>query len=529
MLTQDLQPVIAVIQGGWSHARVLVVGDVMLDKYVWGQATRISPEAPVPILHVEHRTETPGGAANVAMNLAGLAVRAMVAGFCGGDEDGRQVEGLLKQAGVECRLVKTATAPTISKTRVMSGRQQLLRLDLETKIEACDTAHAKLLSAALELAERADAIILSDYAKGTLTPSLCQQLIQSGRDRGIPVVIDPKGRDFRRYQGATTICPNLQELALALGEPAEDIPALFAVAQAKIASWGVDYLTVTMGERGIAVIRPDSIVHAPARARQVFDVSGAGDTVVAALAAGLACGVPVEMAVKLANLAAGVVVGKVGTVAIQRQEILAELSADLVPQAAGKILDREQLLARLAAWRANNDTVVFTNGCFDLLHLGHIALLEGARREGTRLVVAINSDASVRRLKGLGRPLLEQMQRARLLAALAAVDAVMVFEEDTPLQCILAVHPDVMVKGGDYAEANIVGAREIASWNGRVKIVPLVEGCSTSRLVARMSVPRTEIDGSSCVPRPDPPPPVLHSRGKRAGDPQVASQPPSAR
>ena len=510
MLTQDLQSVIALIQGGWSHARVLVAGDVMLDKYVWGQATRISPEAPVPVLHVEHRTETPGGAANVAMNLAGLAVHAMVAGFCGDDEDGRQVERLLQQAGVECRLVKTATAPTISKTRVMSGHQQLLRLDLETKIETCDTDHAKLLSAMCQLARQADTIILSDYGKGTLTPFLCQELIRAGRDRGIPIVVDPKGRDFRRYQGATTICPNLQELALALNESQDDFPALFALAQSRVASWGVDYLTVTMGERGIAVIRPDSIVHAPARARQVFDVSGAGDTVVATLAAGRACGMPVETAVELANLAAGVVVGKVGTVAIQRQELLVELSADLAPQAEGKILDREQLLARLAGWRANNDTVVFTNGCFDLLHLGHITLLEAARREGTYLVVAINSDASVRRLKGPGRPLLDQMQRARLLAALAAVDAVMVFEEDTPLQCILAVRPDVLVKGGDYAESNIVGAREMATWNGRVKIVPPVEGCSTSRLVARMSVPGSDIARSSGAPRPDPPAAVLH-------------------
>ena len=279
----------------------------------------------------------------------------------------------------------------------------------------------------------------------------------------------------------------MQELALALDQPQEDIQALFAVAQSCLAGWGVDYLTVTMGERGIAILRTESIVQAPARARQVFDVSGAGDTVVATLAAGLASQVPIEAAVKLANLAAGVVVGKVGTVAIQGHELMAELASGGAPPEEGKILDRGQLLTRLAAWRANGDTVVFTNGCFDLLHLGHVTLLEAARREGTRLVVAINSDASVRRLKGSGRPLLGQQERARLLAALRAVDAVVVFEEDTPLECILAIRPDVLVKGGDYVESQVVGGREVATWNGRVKIVPLVAGCSTSTLVEHIA------------------------------------------
>jgi D-beta-D-heptose 7-phosphate kinase/D-beta-D-heptose 1-phosphate adenosyltransferase len=487
VLTQYLQQFIPLIQGEWSPARVLVVGDIMLDKYVWGQVVRISPEAPVPIVRVEHRTETPGGAANVAMNLAGLGVSAMVAGFCGDDEDGRQLEQLLKQARVEHCLVRTAIAPTVSKTRLMSGHQQLLRLDVERKIDATDAAHAELLAAALNLAARADAIILSDYAKGTLTAALCRLLIQAGRKRRIPVLVDPKGQDFLRYQGATTICPNLQELALALNRPPEDIQALFAEAQSCLASWGVDYLTVTMGDPGIAVLRPESIAHAPARARQVFDVSGAGDTVVATLAAGLASRVPIEEAVKLANLAAGVVVGKVGTVAIQGHELMAELASGGAPPEEGKILDRGQLLTRLAAWRANGDAVVLTNGCFDLLHFGHVTLLEAARREGRRLVVAINSDASVRRLKGAGRPLMGQGERARMLAALTAVDAVVVFEEDTPLECILSTRPDVLVKGGDYAESQVVGEREIATWNGRVKIVPLVPGCSTSNLVEHIA------------------------------------------
>ncbi len=486
-MTHNLHSHLSVIRDGWPAIRILVVGDVMLDKYVWGEVNRISPEAPVPILHVRQRTETPGGAGNVAMNLAGLGVDAMVVGLCGDDEDGHRLEQLLTLARVKCSLQKTSPAPTISKTRVMSGHQQLLRLDVESKAGESGLAHPGLLSAASELGATADAIILSDYAKGALTPVLCQALIRLAREHGIPIVVDPKGRDFQRYQGATTICPNLQELAQALNEPQGDIRALLTKAQTRLGSWFVDYLTVTMGERGIAVVRPDSVYAAPAQARKVFDVSGAGDTVVATLAAGLASGMPVETAIRLANLAAGVVVGKVGTAAIQRHELLAELSQDAAAHAEGKILNREQLLAQLAAWRSNGDTIVFTNGCFDLLHLGHVTLLESARREGTRLVVAINSDASVRRLKGVGRPFLGQMERARLLSALAAVDAVVVFDEDTPLEWILAVRPDVLVKGGDYTESNVVGARELAAWQGRVKIVPLVEGCSTSRLVAKMS------------------------------------------
>jgi D-beta-D-heptose 7-phosphate kinase/D-beta-D-heptose 1-phosphate adenosyltransferase len=485
-LIQDLQRALELVQEGWSRLRILVVGDVMLDKYVWGDVERISPEAPVPVVRGMHHTESPGGAANVAMNLAGLGVHTVLAGFAGADDSRTRLEELLQRAGIETRLLETPGLPTTSKTRIIAGHQQMLRLDVEPAGRPAPPACQQLASELAKLAETVDAIVLSDYAKGVLTAPVCRQLIDAGRARKLPVLVDPKGRDFERYAGALTICPNLRELSLAFGKPPDDVQALFRETQARIATLGLEYMTVTMSERGIAVVRPDSVVAVPARARQVFDVSGAGDTVIATLGAALASKLSIETAAELANLAAGVVVGKVGTVPVQRHELLAELSAGLAVHAEQKILDRRQLSARVAAWKSNGDSIVFTNGCFDLLHVGHIALLEEARREGARLVVAINSDDSVRRLKGQSRPLIGQAERARILAAMAAVDAVTIFEEDTPLECIRELRPDVIVKGGDYTETQVVGHLEARAWNGRVKIVPTVKGFSTTSLIAKM-------------------------------------------
>jgi D-beta-D-heptose 7-phosphate kinase/D-beta-D-heptose 1-phosphate adenosyltransferase len=486
-LIQDLQRVLELVQGGWSHLRVLVVGDVMLDKYIWGDVMRVSPEAPVPVVRAARQTESPGGAANVAMNLAHLGVHAIAAGIAGGDQDRTQLDQLLTQAGVEGHLVTTTDVPTTSKTRIIGGHQQMLRLDVETTNSVPQAVYDELIPVLGGLVKRVDAIVLSDYAKGVLTAPVCRQVIEEGRKRGIPVLVGPKGRNFERYAGALTICPNLHELSVAMGEPQNDTQGLFRLAQSRIAELGLEYLTVTMGEHGIAVLRQDSVVQIPACARQVFDVSGAGDTVIATLAAALASGLSIETAAELANLAAGVVVGKVGTAPIERHELLAELSSSMAVHAQEKILDRRQLAGLVAAWRAHGDTIVFTNGCFDLLHVGHIMLLEAARREGTRLVVAVNSDDSTRRLKGRNRPVIRQEERARILAALAAVDAVTVFEEDTPLGCILELRPDVIVKGSQYTASQVVGAREVRSWNGRVKIVPMVAGFSSTSLIARIA------------------------------------------
>jgi D-beta-D-heptose 7-phosphate kinase/D-beta-D-heptose 1-phosphate adenosyltransferase len=298
-------------------------------------------------------------------------------------------------------------------------------------------------------------------------------------------LVDPKSRSFARYQGATAICPNSRELATATGESAEDTGELLAAGQALLSSLDIPWMGVTLSEKGIAILREDSCVHVPAVARQVYDVSGAGDTVTAVLALALASNIDIDTAARLANIAAGIVVSKVGTVPVQRHELLAALSPEIALCMNEKVLPLDRMLMRVAAWRASGQHVVFTNGCFDLLHAGHISLLEKARRMGDRLIVAINTDSSVRRLKGPQRPVVAENERAQVLAALGAVDAVVIFEQDTPLQLILAIRPDVLVKGGDYSEADVIGAREVRAWGGRVELIPIVEGCSTSRLIEK--------------------------------------------
>lgn len=484
-MIQDLHRVIRLIEGDWRNMRVLVIGDVMLDRYIWGEVERISPEAPVPVVHAVHRNERPGGAANVGMNIAGLGARALLFGFCGDDEDGDVLDRRIRDAGVISHLTRVPTHPTTTKLRILSGRQQMLRLDTEQVSGYPAEAYASVLAEFEEALETADAVVLSDYAKGCLTEEVCQSVIRAGIRQGIPVLVDPKQRDFSRYRGATTICPNLSELAAAAGISVKGTDALLLAGRALVSELGLQYLTTTLSEKGIAVLRNDSHWIAPAAARQVFDVSGAGDTVIATLALALASKLEIETAAQLANVAAGIVVGKVGTVPVERDELLTSLMPEIELNAQEKVLTLDPLKFRIAAWRSAGQRVVFTNGCFDLLHIGHITLLENARREGDRLVVAINSDASVHGLKGPTRPIMGEHERGRILAALAAVDAVIVFNEATPLRLINELRPDVIVKGGDYSEDKVVGAAEVRSWGGRVTIVPTVEGFSTTKLIAR--------------------------------------------
>ena len=494
-MIEQLHEVIREIENNWASKRLLVVGDVMLDKYIWGEVARISPEAPVPVVLATHQTEQPGGAANVAMNLARLGAQTCVAGFTGSDENETLLAASLRANGIESILMASEGFPTISKLRILGGRQQMLRLDTERLSPRSQHDYERLLAGVLEKLLGCHAVVLSDYAKGVLTPEVCQQVIQAARKLGIPVLVDPKSADFSRYRGATTICPNLGELTAAARRVAHnldatdldtsDLSAVLAVAEAMVPAFEIEFLSATLGEKGIAMVRPGSRFIAPAAARQVFDVSGAGDTVIAVLALGLASGFQPETAIELANTAAGIVVGKVGTVPVERHELLAALEPQIALHAEDKVLSRQRLLGRVALWRANGERVVFTNGCFDLLHVGHITLIEEARRFGDRLIVAINSDASVSGLKGPGRPIVSERERGRVLAALAAVDAVVVFNEPTPLELIVALRPDVIVKGGDYGVETVVGAREAQSWGGQVKIVPLVEGYSTTRLIEK--------------------------------------------
>jgi D-beta-D-heptose 7-phosphate kinase/D-beta-D-heptose 1-phosphate adenosyltransferase len=483
----DLHAILNLLEGGFGHLKILVVGDIMLDRYIHGEVDRISPEAPVPVLRHAQRYERAGGAANVAMNLAGLGCQTFLAGFWGSDSEQKELATILERASIDTLGVVSSSLPTISKTRIVGRTQQLLRLDIESRDPIPPIELDRLQQRAVELVSKVHAVILSDYAKGALTPALCQAVIHAARSADIPVLADPKTPDFSKYTGATSVCPNLHELALATGIPPHQTDQLLSAARTLLTEHTFEFLTVTMSERGIDVLTPTSTYHSPARAREVFDVSGAGDTVIATLTASLAGGLTLETSVDLANLAAGVVVGKVGTVPIAAHELVHELTPSSNLTATEKILDLDRMRTRVAEWRSSGETIVFTNGCFDLLHVGHITLLEDCRRFGSKLVLGLNADASIRRLKGPTRPIVADRERARVMAALAAVDAVVLFEEDTPLELIHALQPDVLVKGGDYTVDTVVGHEVVLAAGGRVEIVPTVEGFSTTNIVKKLT------------------------------------------
>ena len=486
-MVPDLHAVLGLLEGGFGRLKVLVVGDIMLDRYIVGDVERISPEAPVPVLRHVNRYDRPGGAANVAMNLAGLGCKAMLAGFWGTDAEARALAELMGKTGVDTSGVVEGSLPTISKTRIVGKTQQMLRLDVESREAVPAQEMDALQERVVRLVAEADAVVLSDYAKGALTDKLCEAAIRAARAGGKPVLADPKTRDFGKYAGATTVCPNLGELAAATGVEAFRTDALLKAGEALVAQHRFEYLVVTMSEKGIRVLRPGGDdFYSPARAREVFDVSGAGDTVIGTLAAALAGGLEIETAVELANVAAGIVVGKVGTVPIARHELITELTPSSGYSTSEKVLELEQLQMRVKNWRESGETIVFTNGCFDILHVGHIALLEECRRFGSKLVLGLNADASISRLKGPERPIVKERERARVMAALAAIDAVVMFAEDTPLELIQAIKPDVLVKGGDYSIDTVVGAEDVIAAGGRVEIVPTVQGHSTTNIVNKM-------------------------------------------
>jgi D-beta-D-heptose 7-phosphate kinase/D-beta-D-heptose 1-phosphate adenosyltransferase len=486
----ELHSILNLLEGGFSQLKVLVIGDIMLDRYIHGDVERISPEAPVPVLRHARRYERAGGAANVAMNLAGLGCQTILGGFWGSDGEQAELAAILERAGIDTVGVVSISSPTISKTRIVGRTQQLLRLDIESRDVPTAIEAQRLHDRATELVAKVNAVVLSDYAKGALSAALCETIIRAARTAGVPVLADPKTSDFSKYTGATTVCPNLGELAAATGVPAHHTDDLLAAGQALVAEHDLKFLTVTMSEKGISVLRPDGkagVYHSPARAREVFDVSGAGDTVIATLTACLAGGMQIETAVELANLAAGIVVSKFGTVPITAHELVAALTPSSGVTAGEKILDLERIKLRVAEWRASGETIVFTNGCFDLLHVGHITLLEDCRRFCPKLVLGLNTDASVCRLKGPTRPIVSERERARVMAALAAVDAVVLFEEDTPLDLIRALKPNVLVKGGDYTIETVVGHEDVIAFGGRVEIVPTVEGFSTTNIVKKLT------------------------------------------
>jgi D-beta-D-heptose 7-phosphate kinase/D-beta-D-heptose 1-phosphate adenosyltransferase len=485
----SFQSVVSAVERGFGAPSILVVGDVMLDRYVWGRVDRISPEAPVPIVRLDHTTQAAGGAGNVALNVANLGCRVFLAGFTGIDSDREQLLAEFRRTGVDTSaLVALQNRRTTVKTRVMGGHQQMLRLDAENVEPALESDLARLLAAIEAYLPAVSAIVLSDYAKGVLSPIVCRRLIEHGRRASVPVLVDPKGRDYTKYSGATAIAPNRAELAAATASPGDDIAALLREGEKLRSALALEFIALTLSEHGIALIEPAAVRQFPTLAREVFDVSGAGDTVIATLAAAISAGLSRSDAVQLANLAAGIVVGKVGTAGVSRHELIAQLTAERALQTSEKICGLEEVLTRVAAWRARGERIVFTNGCFDILHVGHVTLLQRARREGDRLVVGVNTDESVSRLKGPSRPIIGEEERSKVLAALSSVDAVILFDEPTPMALIHAIRPHVLVKGGDYTEDTVVGAKEVRSWGGKVVLVPLVEGFSTTDVLKKAAL-----------------------------------------
>lgn len=495
LMFENRKQVLNTLHARFFDKTVMVVGDLMLDRYLWGDVSRISPEAPVPVVRLTGETERIGAAANVALNLTNLGIRCRLLGMVGDDEDGRRLRDMISLAGIDGSNIRTLLQrPTTTKTRIVSGHQQMLRLDNEEISPLPEEVVRTFTERVLVQLRREPfpgAVILSDYGKGVLTEDLCQVVIQTARSMNIPVLVDPKGVNYDKYRGATTLTPNRKELASAVHTTTEDLPSLLVAGETLREQLQLDFLTVTLSEQGIALlVKGESPKRLPALAREVYDVSGAGDTVVSTFAAGLAVGLPVLDALHLANLAAGVVVGKVGTSPITQQDLISSFNAEEAMGQISKICTLKEALARVATWRDGGETVVFTNGCFDLLHTGHVTYMEGARSLGTRLIIGLNTDRSVRALKGPARPIIHENDRARVLAAMASVDLVILFDEDTPMTLIKALKPDVLAKGADYTEESVVGAAEVKSWGGRVALVPLVSGHSSSRIVEHITNPK---------------------------------------
>ncbi len=460
--------------------KIACVGDLMLDRYVYGEVSRISPEAPIPVLRARRTVAMPGGVGNVARNVAALGGLGLLGAVAGDDAAGAELKALIAdEAGVEDLIDRPAGAATIVKTRFVAAGQQLLRLDDENAAPALDDSRAF---------SDASAILLSDYAKGVVGDALIAAALAQAARTGAPVVVDPKGRDFARYGAVDIIKPNASELAGATGLPVETDAEIEAALAALLKATTAKAVIVTRAGKGMSLARRgEPVTHFPGRAREVFDVSGAGDTVLAALGLALGSGASLETAVQFAILASGVVVGKAGTAVVTPAELVeAELRQHAVA-AQSKVTPLDELADQVEAWRRQGLRVGFTNGCFDILHRGHVAYLAQARSWCDRLVVALNTDASVKRLKGEGRPVNDLDSRAVVIGGLASVDRVTSFDDPTPIALIERLRPDVLIKGSDYTREGVVGGDLVESWGGEVKLADFKDGFSTTRTIEKMT------------------------------------------
>lgn len=467
--------------------RTLVVGDLMLDEYLWGKTGRISPEAPVPVVDISQDDLRLGGAGNVVNNLRALGCQVQVCSVLGDDADGRHLLQQLEQAGVNVDgALFDVDRKTSRKTRILASNQQMLRIDRESRQPLGQEMEKQLVAEIVARLDSVDVVFLSDYGKGVLTDHVLSCVLQAGRKRGVPVVVDPKGVDYRRYRGATLLTPNRSEASEASGVKIEDSASLAAAGKTLLELADLDALVLTRSEEGMSLfLRQGEQIDLPTRAQEVFDVSGAGDTVLALVGIGLAAKLSLKQAATIANIAAGIVVGKVGTSTVSCREIMQAVSQNGLPE-ENKIQTAQDLSDILNHARNHGKKVVFTNGCFDLLHAGHVSYLQRARDLGDVLVVGLNTDQSVQRLKGPSRPLVHEEDRAFVMAALACVSYVVLFDEDTPLELIELLRPDVLVKGADYTPETVVGRVEVESWGGSVELIEFIQGRSTTGIVERI-------------------------------------------
>ena len=466
----------------FSKARLLVAGDVMLDRYWTGPTSRISPEAPVPVVRIAKDETRPGGAANVALNAAALGAKAQLLGVVGADDAARSLKTELTARGVASDFIAAKNRPTITKLRVMSRNQQLIRLDFEESLSVAGAfdrgAYTKRYEKALA---KTDCVVLSDYGKGSLTDVAA--LISAARTAGKPVLIDPKGSDYRPYKGATLLTPNMSEFEAVVGK-CKDVADIVTKGENLRKSLKLDALLVTRSEHGMTLIQPGhEPLHLPTEAREVFDVTGAGDTVIATLGAALAAGQELAHACRLANLAAGIVVGKIGTATVSVPELQRAIRRE--HEDDGGVLSEDQLVERVREAQSRGQVIVMTNGVFDILHSGHVRYLEAAKKLGDVLIVAVNSDASVKKLKGPTRPINALADRMKLLAALKCVDWVVPFSEETPARLIGRVLPNMLVKGGDYKPENIAGYDAVTKNGGQVAVLEFHKGYSTTRIIEK--------------------------------------------
>ena len=462
-----------------ENASILIVGDIILDQYIYGETNRISPEAPVPVVRVKEMEERPGGAANVAVNVSSLGVKVRLLGVTGNDDASERLEKILKDKNVECHFIRQDGFPTITKRRVLSQHQQLIRLDYENEILAAKVDN--LVESYSGLIDSISIIILSDYAKGSLVQ--VQELIKIARDKSIPVLVDPKSKDFSCYKHATILTPNQKELEMVVGD-CSTTELLIEKGISLCRSLQFESLLVTRGEDGMVLLRHDQTpLHLHAETQEVYDVTGAGDTVIAVLATAIACGYKIEQATALANTAAGIVVGKLGAANVSANELNNKVNNK---SGASGIVDENSIMEVINQARQNKGKIIMTNGCFDILHAGHISYLSKARELGDVLVVAVNDDASVNRLKGGSRPINELQNRMTVLNALSCVDLVIPFSEEKKEKLVSLIQPDVLVKGGDYEENQIAGVSQVKNAGGKVVVLPYEEGHSTSSILEKI-------------------------------------------